>query len=294
MATPSIHSRPGARPGCRSLLEPRPRPIGPRAPLVFAAVDDLEVLDALVKGGSRRAFGPSLHIEGDCLFFDGWWQAMFRVGPTTFSIRDEEPPGKTTILADAAEALRAMGLQEVPASPALLYAITYTEIALGLVQWKIWSTDLDTANEALSVRAGHDAFLNDYDTEGIKEADYSAELGGARRNAGLPPSIILTVGVDPDKAMALGTKLEDCRVVTRALGEIRPDACGSLIPTLIMVDTTGAQGREFAMELKAAACGRFIPVVAVTDDGVPPGADSAVSPSAEGTEWADPVRSLLP
>lgn len=251
-------------------------------------------MEALVSGGARRAFGPTLHIEGDCMFYDGWWQAAFRVAPTTFAVRNEEPPGETAILSETTEALKAIGLQEVPANPALLYAITYTEIALGLVQWTIWSQDLATAEAALSVRAGHDAFLNDYDTDGIKEADYSAELGGARRNAGLPPSIILTVGVDPAKATALGTHLSDCRIESRALGEIRPEACGSLIPTLVVVDTTGSEGQEFAMELRAAACGRFIPVVAVSEAGTPLGADAAVSPAADAAEWAEPIRRLLP
>lgn len=257
-------------------------------------MEDLEVLEALVSGGARRAFSPTLHIEGDCLFYDGWWQAVFRVAPTTFALRDEEAPGDTTVLADAAEMLKGLGIVEVPASPALLFAITYTEIALGLVQWTIWSSDLATAENALATRAGHDAFLNDYDTDGLKEADYSAELGGARRNAGLPPSIVLTVGIDPVMVTALGARLDDCRMESRALGEIRPEACGALIPTLVLVDATGAEGREFAMELRAAACGRFIPVVAVSAEGTPLGADAAVSPLGEAADWVEPIRRLLP
>ena len=252
------------------------------------------MLDALISGAARRAFGPTLHIEGDCLFFDGWWQAAFRISPDTFAIRAEEPPGDTTVLADAAEMLTSLGLAEVPASPAFLYAITYTEIALGLVQWAIWSKDLATADADLSARAGHDAFLNDYDTDGIKEADYTAELGGARRNAGLPPSVILTIGIDATKVSTLAAHLDNCRVESRALGEIRPEACGSLIPTLVVVDTTGDAGREFAMEFRAAACGRFVPVVAVSEAGTPLGADAAVSPSSDPAEWAEPIRRLLP
>jgi len=257
-------------------------------------MDDREVLEALVAGGAKRAFGPTLHIENDCLFYDGWWQAAFRISPDTFAIRAEEPPGDTTVLADAATLLGARGMHEVPANPALLFAITYTEIALGLVQWTIWSVDLATAEAALGARAGHDAFLNDYDTEGLKEADYTAELGGARRNAGLPPSVILTVGIDQRRATELGAHLGDCRIETRALGQIRPEACGALIPTLVVVDTTSREGQEFAMELRAAACGRFVPVLAVTDGGTPLGADASVSPSAAAAEWAEPIRRLLP
>ncbi|MGQ0743653.1 MAG: hypothetical protein ACT4OS_04835 [Acidimicrobiales bacterium] len=257
---------------------------------------DAEVLEALVSGGARRAFGPTLHIEGDCLFFDGWWQAAFRIAPTTYAIRDEDPPGETTVLDDVVEALGAKGLVAVPANASQFFAITYTEIALGLVMWKFMSTDLETADTALAARAGHDAFLNDYDNDNIKEADYSAELGGARRNAGLPPSIILTVGISPDRVAELAASLEGCRIESRAMGEIRPEACGSLIPTLVVVDTTVTAGAEFAMELRAAACGRFIPLVAMAnpEQGTPLGADAAVAPAAASAAWAETIHRLLP
>ncbi len=256
-------------------------------------MEDTEVITAFVREGARTAFGPSLHLEGDCLFFDGWWQACFRIAPRAFAVRNEAPPRDTDVLKLASAELTAMGLKPVDTNPALLYAVTYTEIALGLVQWEVWAESAAAAEAAISSRAGADAFLGDYSDE-FKEADYSAELGGARRTAGLPPSVILTVGVDDESTRALQGHMSDCRFETRAFGGIQPDACGALIPTLIVVDTTAQTGKEFVMELRAAACGRFLPVAAITADRqVPLGADIALDPSDPAT-WVDPIRRLLP
>ena len=261
-------------------------------------MEDLEVIAAFVHDGAKRAFGPTLHIEGDCLFYDGWWQASFRVADDAFSVRDEPPPGETTALDDIATALAGRGFENVPFNSALLYAITYTDIALGLVAWAFWSTDTATANAALAKRAGHDEFLTDATPEasgGIKEADYSAELGGARRNAGLPPSIVLTVGIPDEHANVLRDLLDDCRIEARALGQIRPEACGSLIPTAVVVYAADAAGQEFAMELRAAACGRFLPVLTLTADGTPvPGSDAGLPVTTPPEDWVDTIRGLLP
>jgi hypothetical protein len=43
-----------------------------------------------------------------------------------------------------------------------LYAITYTEIALGLVRWEVWAPDAATADAAIRARAGADSFPGDY------------------------------------------------------------------------------------------------------------------------------------
>ena len=258
-------------------------------------MEDREVIAAFVHEGARTAFGPSTHLEGDCLFFDGWWQASFRVTPDTFAIRNEAPPRETDVLQQVAMELSVMGMQPVDTNPSLLYAITYTEIALGIVQWEVWAKDAATATMAITTRAGLDAFLGDYATdEPFKEPDYTAELGGARRLAGLPPSIILTIGVDDDKARALQGHLVDCRFVARTFDTIEPEMCGGLIPTVVLIDATGQTGKEFVMELRAAACGRFLPVAAVTTDQVLPlGADIALDPADPDT-WVDPIRRLLP
>ena len=258
-------------------------------------MDDREVIQAFVSGGARRGFSPTLHVEGDCLLYDGWWQACFRVAPNTFSLREDEPPGETTVLTDVAAALADLGLRRVDVSTDLLYAITYTEIALGLVPWSIWSTDDDTGRAALAGRAGHDTFLGD-DEPGspVREADYSAELGGARRISGLPPSVVLTVGVEEARVTSLQDQLPESRVVARTFGEIEPEACGALVPNLVLVDATQRRGEEFAMQLRAAACGRFLPVVTVKPGGPVPGADAAVDPGGATAEWAETVRRLLP
>ena len=256
-------------------------------------MEDKEVIAAFVHEGARTAFGPSLHLEGDCLFFDGWWQASFRISPQAFAVRNEAAPRETDVLEQVALELSALGMQPVETNPALLYAITYTEIALGLVQWQVWAADAAAANAAIAARAGADAFLGDYSDE-LKEADYSAEIGGARRTAGLPPSIVLTVGVDQEETRALQAHMSDCRFETRTFDTITPEMCGSIIPTVVVIDATGQTGKEFVMELRAAACGRFLPVAALTTDKqVPLGADIALDP-ADPQTWVDPIRRLLP
>ena len=94
-------------------------------------MEDREVIDAFVAGGARKAFGTTLHIEGDCLTYDGWWEAAFRIAPDTFAVRAETPPEGTDVLSDVAAALARRGLGEVEAEAALLVAITYTSIDLG-------------------------------------------------------------------------------------------------------------------------------------------------------------------
>ncbi|HJV08474.1 MAG TPA: hypothetical protein VJ653_02305 [Acidimicrobiales bacterium] len=257
-------------------------------------MEDTEVVAAFVQG-RQTAFGHSLHIETDCLFVDGWWQASFRISPEVFSIRSDTPPRETDAMVLVAKELSGMGLQLVDTNPALLYAITYTEIALGLVAWEIWAVDKPTAHAALSARAGDDAFLGDYATdEPFKEADYTAELGGARMLAGLPPSIVLTIGVDEEKARAVQAHFTDCRFIAHTFDTIQPEMCGAIIPTVVLVDTSAQVGKEFVMELRAVACGRFLPVAAITPDRVVPlGADIALDPS-EPEAWVDPIRRLLP
>jgi len=217
------------------------------------------------------------------------------VTPGVFAIRNETPPRETEALRQVALELTGMGLQPVSTNPDLLYAITYTEIALAIVQWEVWAVDAKTAQDALATRAGLDAFLGDYSTdEPFKEPDYTAEFGGARRSAGLPPSIVLTIGVDEDKMRELQHHLIDCHFVTHTFDTIQPEMCGAIIPTVVVVDTTGQTGKEFVMELRAVACGRFLPVAAVTSDTqVPLGADVALDPSDPDT-WVDPIRRLLP
>lgn len=258
-------------------------------------MEDLEVLRAFVEEGAKRAFGPSLHIEGDVLFYDGWWQASVRVSPRVFAIRDEEPPDDTQVLRSLADTLAARRLSDMGTDFPLVAVITYSEIALGPVGWSVWAPDADTAQADLHERAGRDAFLGDEVSPKPFEPDYSAELGGARRLSGLPPSLVLALGLDPAQTSVLADVLPECRFESRALEAVTPDICGSLLPTLMLVDATSQAGREFVMEMRAAACGRFVPVVALSADaGVPLGADVAVDPTAAPDTWADAIRRLLP
>ncbi len=273
---------------------------------------DREVVEAFVTGGARHAFGDKLHIEGDGLVFDGWWEAAFRVAPTTFAVRDEEPPEPTHTLEELGVRLEAAGLRPVTANPALMVAITYTAIDLAAADWVLWSTDAANAEAALAARAGHDTFLGDAPVgtgptgagplaDGPFGAgpfgaepgsDYAAELGGARRSAGLPALVILTVGVDGAAASAMAASLADCHVETRALGELDRDTCEALMPNLVLVDATSEAGEAFVVDLRSA--GRSVPLVAVHAGGPLAGADATVDPAAPPGEWARHLRALLP
>ena len=260
-------------------------------------MDDREVVEAFVAGGARHAFGSKLHIEGDCLVFDGWWEASFRISPDTFALRDETAPGESSVVADVAAVLEAHGSREVEADPALLVAITYTSIDLGAADWKLWSTDAATAEAALAARAGQDSFLHDAPLQsatppGTQLLDYAAEMGGARRSAGLPVHVVLTVGVHAATAAAMAETLVDCRVEPRALGEVGPDDCAQLLADLVLVDATSKAGADFLVDVRAS--GRFIPLVAISAAGPLLGADATVDPAATPAAWAEHIRGLLP
>ena len=246
---------------------------------------------------ARRAFGPNLHIEGDALFFAGWWQMAFRIAPGTFILRNEETPDESTVIEEMAEELAAASLETVGHDLPMIYPITYTEFTLPTGSWSVWSDSLATAESALAERAGAESFLTDAPgrSESNPPVALSPELGGARRIGGLAPSIVLTIGVDSEKARHLEAALPECRFIARAFGEITPDGCGALIPTLLVVDAAEPVGREFIMEHRAAACGRFTPVVALTEAAeVPLGADVAVHPDLAVIAGVDAIRSLLP
>jgi hypothetical protein len=258
-------------------------------------VEDLEVVRAFVDEGAKRAFGPSLHIEGDVLFYDGWWQASVRVSPRVFAVRSEDPPDDTAVLQQLADVLAARRLEDQGTDFPLVAAITYAEIALGPVGWSVWAPDADTAQADLHERVGRDSFLGDEVSPTPVDLDYSAELGGARRLSGLPPSLILALGIEHTQTQALAELLTDCRFESRPLAAVTPEVCGSLLPTLVLVDATSQTGREFVMELRAAACGRLVPVVALTGGAeLPLGADAAVDPRSPPATWVEPIRTLLP
>ncbi len=264
-------------------------------------MDDEQVLAAFARDGARKAFGPMLHIEGDNLYLDGWWQTSLRIAADTFIVRDEEPPVETNLMADLRAELVRRGLEQVGTDLPGVTMITYTEFTLGGASWIVWAPDLATAEANLNARVTRETFFDPAESveagsvgDDAHLVGSSAELGGARRVAGLPPALVLGVGVSEETAARLDAVLEGCSVKTVSF-EAGLDTCSSIIPTLIVVDATGQTGREFIMELRAAACGRFIPVAALSDsDDVPLGAEAVLDPRAEPASWVAPVRALLP
>jgi len=260
-------------------------------------VNDIEVIKAFATTGTREAFGPTLHVEGEVLMLDGWWHTALRVSADTFIVRNEDPPSDTTVIADLAEAFSGRGLSMVGEDLPLIQPITYTAISFGANSWRMWATDLDAANAALTERLTRETTFAEAapgDMGMESSLGFSAELGGARRLGGLPPSVVLTVGLPKDKADDLVALLADCRVESRTIEELPPDACGALIPSIIVVNTTEQAGRDWAMEVRVSACGRFLPVIGlVHDDGVPLGADEALDVDAPAADWVPTLRKLL-
>jgi len=259
-------------------------------------VEDPEVIESFVNSGSKRAFGPSLHVESDVLMLDGWWHCCLRMSDEAFIIRNEPPPRDTTVLEDVAAVLTAKGLANVATDLPGITVLTMSKASLGYVSWNVWAADFDAGQAALAAAVNEDSFFqnNEY-YDPTAEKDYSAELGGARMLAGLPPAVVLTVGLEGSTVGPLERTLTDCRFVNKKFGEIEPDACGSIVPTIVLVDATKQRGLDFVMQLRAAACGRFLPVVAVTEDGMAPlGADSAVTAAQDPGDWVSPIRNLLP
>ncbi|HUR17822.1 MAG TPA: hypothetical protein VMZ51_02660 [Acidimicrobiales bacterium] len=264
-------------------------------------MDDAQVLTAFALEGARKAFGPMLHIEGDNLYLDGWWQASLRIAENTFIVRDEEPPVDTGLMGDLKAALTGKGLQQVGSDLPGVTMITYTEFTLGGASWIVWAPDLATAEVNLNSRVTRETFFEEADSaEAGLVGDQShlvgssAELGGARRIAGLPPALVLGVGVQEDTAKQLEAVLSGCQVKTVSF-EAGLDTCSSIIPTLIVVDATGQTGRDFIMELRVAACGRFIPVAALVEgDDIPLGAEAVLDPRADAAAWVPPLQALLP
>jgi hypothetical protein len=267
-------------------------------------MDDRQVIEAFVNDRAQQAFGETLHIEGDVLILDGFWHVCLRVGDDAFIVRAEETPSESTVPGQIAEVLTARGLSHVASDLPGLTVLTMEKASLGYVNWDVWATDLAAGQAAVAGALSEESF---FDPGGgvewaaplagadVPGKDYSAEYHGARRLAGLPTSLVLTVGVDDERMQKLGVALEDCHFITKQLGEINADACCSLIPTLVLVNATDQTGQEFVMQVREAACGRVIPVVAVTPDASAPlGADAGVPAGADPSSWASTIRNLLP
>lgn len=258
-------------------------------------MDDAAAIEAWVDGaGDPRSHG--LHVEEDALLYQGWWQVGFRVAPDVFLVRAEPAPDGSLISAQVSDVLRLHSLQPIPGEHPIVLAITYTDLSLAGANWEVWARDRGAAEAALAGRAGAETIPRD-----LIEADYetvdgmSIQLEGARRIAGLPPSVIVTVGLDRQVVYALEAALPEARFEFRELGAIAPDACGELGPALIIVDASEPAGGNFIMELRAAACGRFLPVAAVTTaPAPPPGADIALDPTVPSPVWRNDLLRLLP
>lgn len=260
-------------------------------------VDDREVTEAFVNG-ARKAFGPDVHIEGDRLYWAGWWEAALRVANGVFLLRNEEPPDDSPILGMMVQAFSAWGLKEVGIDLPAMTQLVYTEFTLLAASWALWAADLAAGESALEARVTSESLLDSVPLAVDDLRDLGAELGGARRLAGLAPSVILTVGVGADAVGQLTAGLPECRVITRGFDDISPEQCGSLTPTLIVVDAARAfgpgAGGAFIEGLRADPFCRFLPVaVVVSESEAPEAADISLDPE-EPTAWAASLRRVLP
>ncbi|MDP9072941.1 MAG: hypothetical protein M3N98_01990 [Actinomycetota bacterium] len=256
-------------------------------------MDDKEVIGAFVSAGSRNAFGPLVHVERNVLLLSGWWHVALRVAPDTFIVRSEDPPFECSVIDDLVAELRLQGLEMVGSDLPAIQPIVYAELSLGGSSFDLWAPDLASGERLLAARVSEESFLSMSADESVS-ADFSAELGGARRVAGLPPAFVLAIGLPQSQADQLQRALPNCRFEATTFTETAPSVCGTLLPALVLIDATGRAGREFIMELRTEACGRFVPVAALTTDELPLGADIALDPSTDPGDWVESIRALLP
>lgn len=258
-------------------------------------MDDPAAIEAFIDG-ARQASGATVHIEEDALLLAGWWHFSVRIGEGSFLVRTEEAPDASPVVGQLTQALEGRGVTRVPGEHPLILAVIYTEVSTAGGDWSLWSTDEARGKNALSARAGMESTMRGWqDSDAILVEGMDVQLEGARRIAGLPPSVIVTVGLQREVVYSLEAAIPECRFEWRELGGIAPEACGDLGPTAILVEAREREGREFIMELRAAACGRFLPVAAVTDAQQPPaGADVALDAGQPAPSWRAALLELLP
>jgi hypothetical protein len=257
-------------------------------------VEDGDVIAAFLEGGTRSAFGPSVHVEGDALMLDGWWAVAYRVSDHTVIVRDEPSPAESSAPSDVAAALAARGLTAVGVDLPAITLLTYTALDLGYAPWVLWSTDLATGEGDLNAKAGEDTSLQGISPPGPAFASFDpAQVRGARRTAGVPTCMVLTVGLSDDQLTPLRDGLFDCQFEHRAFGDIEPDGCAAVLPTVVLVDATATVGQAFLVDLHARH-GVIGPVVAITDGGrMQDGADATVDAADPPDRWLPLVRDLL-
>jgi hypothetical protein len=258
-------------------------------------MEDDEVIGAFLdEAAAGAAFGPSLHVEGDSLKLDGWWYLAYRVSSTTILVRDEAPPTVSTVGEDLAGELTARGLAPVGADLPAITLLTYTHLDLGYAPWVLWSVDLATGEADLNAKATEESSLQlgPTMTASIDSAD-SVYVRGARRTAGAPTHLVITIGLTGDRSHQLAEDLEDCQVERRAFGELEPADCGALFPTMVVIDATGLSGRAFVAELHECQCFAG-PLLAITAGGeMLAGADATVDAADDTDRWLPLIRALM-
>lgn len=257
-------------------------------------MDDSQVIDAFLEGGSGAVFGPSLNVELGALKLDGWWSAALRLSDRTVLVRDEEAPSESTVVADLTATLGARGLVPLGGDFPGILLLTYTILDIGYAPWSLWSTDRASGEADLNAKATEESFLEGSSPSApAPEAQNTDHARGARRIAGAPTRVVVTVGISDHAAAALESGLADCRFEHRDFGDIKPADCGSLLPTLVLVDATAPVGAAFAVDLQASDA-VAAPVVAVTAGGeMRAGADATVDAAIPAGAWLPLLRDLL-
>ncbi|MGH9225787.1 MAG: hypothetical protein ACRD2W_18835 [Acidimicrobiales bacterium] len=259
-------------------------------------MDDREVIEAFLESATATAFGPSLHIERGTMKVHGWWSVAYRVSDRTVLVRDEEAPDGSTAVADVAAALAAHGLTAVGSDMAGIAMLIYTNLDLGYGPWTAWSNDAATAEMDLNAKATEESFLGGEPSVAAvptPDPDIAENARGARRLAGAVERVVVAVGVDAERVAALAAALADCWFEPRGFDEIDAAGCGSLLPTLVLVDATGEAGGAFLVALQAEE-GVRAPVVAITAGGeMRAGGDASVDAAEPPETWAPLIRDLL-
>lgn len=264
-------------------------------------MDDAPSLVEAYLDGARAGLGTGLYVEGDVLYLNGWWQAAFRLAEDAYLVQAEPPPSPTDVIDLLAAGLARRGLEPVPGEHPLVQAVTYAELSVTGVEWTLWAADAERGQRALARRtapevaegagmaaSGSAPSVADHPALG----DLSEEFARSLRE-GMPPSVILAVGLGETVAADLEEVVPDCRVQATGFHDAIA-ACGVTVPHLVIADASTDDGRRFLLEFRAEACGRHVPVAAVTDADEVPGADVTLDPQVPPVAWRDQLVALLP
>jgi hypothetical protein len=128
------------------LLPPFGEPAGER-------VDDAAVLSVFLRDEPALVHSEQFHLEGNVLVVGGDMAAAIRIGPRTFLVRCDLPPGLEAAKASLEEALRAEGMSCLDNETLLAMPVAIQRLGIRLSTWDLWGAQIDESFAELRAAA---------------------------------------------------------------------------------------------------------------------------------------------